>query len=406
MVDQDENRRTFTLDHVSGSVERELSRGIPVIEALERLSNSSALKTENSTENECKENAKNISTELSDKTLVKKSSSGKKQSPPKPKRKSSKKLPSPQSNADAFVIEFFSSNTPKEPNASKFQFVNNKAEDVNFNNNETNAVNPEKDTKSMEHIVKLSDTSPLSKETVMENTDPLCQVSLGKDADLVPARDPESEELKTVSNSAPTRGRATWRPSGSVLDKISSLMDAAEDCGMSASDVLNQVTDLPCEAEGEIEETPQDEVEDEKAVTSQIAYLRMQLEEKRRHIEAEKHRAQTEWEDQRRRLGQTAFWYVIGKAQGIRTLEKELGPRCCTRTKFLFRSLISTINRGRLSPSFPINLHLPSLGRPQPTLHSLHPRLSPVPPMARSLRLVNIDFLITRLLEIWALIRT
>lgn len=42
----------------------------------------------------------------------------------------------------------------------------------------------------------------------------------------------------------------------------------------------------------------------------------MQLEEKRRHIEAEKYRAQAEWEDQRRRLGQTAFWYVMGKAQG------------------------------------------------------------------------------------------
>lgn len=67
---------------------------------------------------------------------------------------------------------------------------------------------------------------------------------------------------------------------------------------------------------GEIVETPQEDVEDEQAVTSQIAYLRMQLEEKRRHIEAEKHRAQAEWEDQRRRLGQTAFWYVIGKAQG------------------------------------------------------------------------------------------
>lgn len=67
---------------------------------------------------------------------------------------------------------------------------------------------------------------------------------------------------------------------------------------------------------GEIEEPEQDEAENEQAVTSQIAYLRMQLEEKRRHIEAEKHRAQAEWEDQRRRLGQTAFRYVIGKAQG------------------------------------------------------------------------------------------
>ncbi|XP_078381865.1 uncharacterized protein LOC144664608 isoform X5 [Oculina patagonica] len=76
---------------------------------------------------------------------------------------------------------------------------------------------------------------------------------------------------------------------------------------------------------GEIEETP-DAVEDEKAVTSQMAYLRMQLEEKRRHIEAEKHRAQAEWEDQRRRLGQTAFWYVMGKAQGGQNVGEGTGP--------------------------------------------------------------------------------
>ncbi|XP_020617788.1 calmodulin-regulated spectrin-associated protein 2-like isoform X4 [Orbicella faveolata] len=75
---------------------------------------------------------------------------------------------------------------------------------------------------------------------------------------------------------------------------------------------------------GEIDETP-DEVEDEKVVTSQIAYLQMQLEEKRRHIEAEKYRAQAEWEDQRRRLGQTAFWYVIGKAQGNQNVREGTG---------------------------------------------------------------------------------
>lgn len=60
-------------------------------------------------------------------------------------------------------------------------------------------------------------------------------------------------------------------------------------------------------------------------MTSQIAYLRMQLEEKRRHIEAEKYRAQAEWEDQRRRLGQTAFWYVIGKAQGSQDVGEGTG---------------------------------------------------------------------------------
>lgn len=75
---------------------------------------------------------------------------------------------------------------------------------------------------------------------------------------------------------------------------------------------------------GEIDDTP-DEVEDEKVVTSQIAYLRMQLEEKRRHIEAEKYRAQAEWEDQRRKLGQTAFWYVMGKAQGSQKVSEVTG---------------------------------------------------------------------------------
>lgn len=216
MVDQDENRRTFTLDHVSGSMKRELSRGIPVIEALEKLSlNSSGLKTDHAKEIECKENAKNISSEISDKTLVKTSSSGKKQSPPKPKRQISKKSNSQQSNSDAFVVEFFSSNGPQQPNMSKFQIVNNKVEEVNVNNNETNAVNSEKDIQSS-----------------------------------APSREPESVELKTDSNTAPPLGRATWRPSGSVLDKIATLMDAADDCGMSPSDVLSQVSHFPCDAEG------------------------------------------------------------------------------------------------------------------------------------------------------------
>lgn len=76
---------------------------------------------------------------------------------------------------------------------------------------------------------------------------------------------------------------------------------------------------------GEIEESQEDETEQGQAVTSQLAYLRMHLDEKRRHIEAEKHRAQAEWEDQRRRLGQTAFWYVIGKAQGGQPVEERPG---------------------------------------------------------------------------------
>ena len=42
----------------------------------------------------------------------------------------------------------------------------------------------------------------------------------------------------------------------------------------------------------------------------------MQLDEKRRHIEAEKRRNQEQLDEERRRLGQTAFWYVLGKERG------------------------------------------------------------------------------------------
>ena len=92
----------------------------------------------------------------------------------------------------------------------------------------------------------------------MESTDRNRQVSGYKctlDTDLLPTRDAEIVGLETkeplaVSSSAPTRGRATWRPSGSVLDQIASLMDVADDCGISPTDVLNQITDSRSEAKG------------------------------------------------------------------------------------------------------------------------------------------------------------
>ena len=47
-----------------------------------------------------------------------------------------------------------------------------------------------------------------------------------------------------------------------------------------------------------------------------MTLLRMQLEEKRRHIEAEKRRSLEQWEEHRRHVGHTAFWYMMGKARG------------------------------------------------------------------------------------------
>ncbi|XP_022802926.1 calmodulin-regulated spectrin-associated protein 2-like isoform X3 [Stylophora pistillata] len=117
-----------------------------------------------------------------------------------------------------------------------------------------------------------------------------------------------SKEMSENNDSGSPRRRGSPRHTGrgSPGARISWLTAARS--GVGGQVMLND--------KGEIEEPEQNEAEEEQAVTSQIAYLRMQLEEKRRHIEAEKHRAQAEWEDQRRRLGQTAFWYVIGKAQG------------------------------------------------------------------------------------------
>ena len=247
-VNQDENRRTFTFDHVS-----DLSRGIPVIEALEESSNSSGLQTKDSKQLEHHENAKNI---LTDATFARKSKPGRKQTPTKPKRQFFKKTKSPQSSADSFVIEFFNSNCSEQPVASRYQIMNNKIEEV------TEGLGPKKDITDTEKIVDynaISPSSSFSGQHKSENTHTYRQVSQDKhavDLDLVPTKDPESVELKSkapvaVSSSTP-RGRATWRPSGSVLDKIASLMDAAEDCGISPTDVLNKaVTDLPCDAEGQ-----------------------------------------------------------------------------------------------------------------------------------------------------------
>ena len=242
-VNQDENRRTFTLDHVG-----ELTRGVPVIEALEKLSSDATLKTENPGQLEYNQNTKNIPTHS---TLPSQSNSIRKKSPPKPKRQFFKKTKSPQSNSDSFVIEFFDSNGPQQSIPSKYQIVKNKVEQVR------DAQHPEKDAKDTITTKGISTSSCCSTPNVSESTGYDGQVSLDKrafDIDLEP-KDPDSMGLKSkepgpVSSSTPARGRATWRPSGSVLDKIASLMDAGEDCGMTATDVLNQVTDLRYAAEG------------------------------------------------------------------------------------------------------------------------------------------------------------
>lgn len=232
-VSEDSNRRTFTLDHVD-----EISRDIPVIEALEKLSNSIVLKSDDTKEFELSEHNQNTSIPI-------KSSIGRRKSPPKPKRQFLKKPNSLQSNPDSFVIEFFDSTRPQQT-FSKFQINDDKVEKV------SGILEPKKDVRDTKNATYSSNCSKL------ESTDRNRQVSGYKctlDTDLLPTRDAEIVGLETkeplaVSSSAPTRGRATWRPSGSVLDQIASLMDVADDCGISPTDVLNQITDSRSEAKG------------------------------------------------------------------------------------------------------------------------------------------------------------
>lgn len=232
-VSEDSNRRTFTLDHVD-----DISRDIPVIEALEKLSNSIVLKSDDAKQFELSEHNKSTSIPV-------KSNIGRRKSPPKPKRQFLKKSNSLQSNPGSFVIEFFDCTRPQQT-FSKLQINDDKVEKV------FGVLEPKKDVRDTKNATSSSSWNKL------ESTDRNRQVSGYKctlDADLVPTRDSEIVGLETkepsaVSSSAPTRGRATWRPSGSVLDQIASLMDVGDDCGISPTDVLNQITDSRSEAEG------------------------------------------------------------------------------------------------------------------------------------------------------------
>ena len=56
-----------------------------------------------------------------------------------------------------------------------------------------------------------------------------------------------------------------------------------------------------------------------------LAVLKMQLEEKRRHIEEEKRRRKEQWTEERAKIGQQAFWLAVGKdtKEDIERMEKE-----------------------------------------------------------------------------------
>ncbi|XP_031567239.1 uncharacterized protein LOC116302157 isoform X2 [Actinia tenebrosa] len=101
--------------------------------------------------------------------------------------------------------------------------------------------------------------------------------------------------------------------SASPAPRISWLTAGLSGCGGQV--MLNE--------KGEIEETQNKEGEEDTATAKHLTFLRLHFDEKRRQIEAEKRRNHEQWEDERRKLGETLFWYSIGRAQGS---NNEPGP--------------------------------------------------------------------------------
>lgn len=66
---------------------------------------------------------------------------------------------------------------------------------------------------------------------------------------------------------------------------------------------------------GEIEESKDEDIEQDTGNPQHLALLSLHFEEKRRQIEAEKQRSNEQWDQERRRLDETAFWYTIGRGQ-------------------------------------------------------------------------------------------
>ena len=213
---QEENRRTFTLDHVGSSVDSALMRGVPVVETLEELL-AQQKDGEEQQNNQVSAQVTMASSTRTSPPSCDACSPCERKKPTKPKRCGLSKPKSLQSNSESFVIEYFPSPSEKEP--SKFKIGENGVETV-----------VSKDTPGSVEDNKINLHEKVDQTAALPS-----QVLLDKN---------------TAWNDGPPRARATWRTSGSVLDKISGPMNAAEDCGLSPVDALDQVAKVPAKSEG------------------------------------------------------------------------------------------------------------------------------------------------------------
>ena len=278
-----ENRRTLTLDHEEQSVDSAIRRGLPIVDALADLAERSETKQEsqNSLVPEMKASstvgplaAVKLNGSVSSKPW--KSHKADKTHPLKPGRKALKKV-GVEASVDPFFVEIFS-DTPSSPsvvcgndkvsqlsslhslNQSGLTEERKKEGDCvvggSGNNSQASVtskieckesvINPASSKQSSKALTSISSdiesAGGISQAFQASQTD-----SEQSKANLIHETSQEISEdsLSTVgqscaTNTTPPTARAMWRPSGSVLDKISNLLDSAEGSGLSVADTLEQ----------------------------------------------------------------------------------------------------------------------------------------------------------------------
>lgn len=253
-----ESRNTFKLDHVQHSIEDAHKRGVPVVDVLDKLSNVEV--------NKDKERRKHFKTKL--KSFVKPQTKSKDQNeffieyfPSKKEDKSPKfklendKAVNESGNLECVESEHQSEITSKQDSDSNAnQCIQNNAFELPVqkdfgdkacapgsagNNNETESVVNEEQS-------NLPPSKPRWQRTgsYVEALDSYQKIvdspegNTKEPENSTPVKDNGNEEQAT------SRSRPTWRTSESVLGQILSLMDNAEERGLSIADALEQAAEM------------------------------------------------------------------------------------------------------------------------------------------------------------------
>ena len=260
-----ERRGTYDLDAVGVSLDTAKGKGLPVIEALDKIlqavegEKESIVKFGNGSENRVVKSSApsdKISREPDENLNILNTAGHLHLEKPEVKPRRSKRIPLKKPKVtvhpDSFYIELFPG---AETKPSQFHVIGNEVKETTAEKDVVLSPKAEKENIVNDTMFESKKTegsvSPLRTDLAEsdehEKKVPFCE-SQKINLDHV-----EIKQLDDDSASRPQdrekllgrpRSRATWRPSATVLDKISSLLDTAEDCGLTLTDVLDHVADV------------------------------------------------------------------------------------------------------------------------------------------------------------------